>query len=230
MPSPKKAVPISDVARPGKSEPSATSKSVLITNRPLMNDPMMSKVADESSTEKDTAPEASEGPTPEPVTAEPAAAPVATEKGNLQPVHQLVIKPPTDDERAARSAALGETIPEKPTPPVLQDVVAPPEKPTADPASPSTVTDDLSIPLNPDAEEVQAEDAEAERQAALDKLVESEKYFLPVDAVELRRAHQFIVYGLLLIIVLGFVLTDLALDAGLLHLNGITAPTNFFSN
>lgn len=219
MPSPRKAVPIADVAPPGKSEPSATSKSVLITNRPLISDPMMTKNT-----------EAPEPAAPEPAVTEPVATPAVTDKGNLQPVHQLVIKPPTDDERAARDAAISKTSSEKPAPPVLQDVVAAPEKPAAVPGQTPDVSDDLSLPLNPDAEEVQAEDAEAERQAALDKLVESQKYFLPVDAVELRRAHQFLVYGLLLIIVLGFVLTDLALDAGLLHLNGISAPTNFFSN
>ena len=219
MPSPRKAVPIADVAPPGKSEPSATSKSVLITNRPLISDPMMTKNI-----------EAPEPTTPEPAVTEPVATPAVADKGNLQPVHQLVIKPPTDDERAARDAAISKTSSEKPAPPVLQDVVAAPEKPAAVLEQTPDVSDDLSLPLNPDAEEVQAEDAEAERQAALDKLVESQKYFLPVDAVELRRAHQFIVYGLLLIIVLGFVLTDLALDAGLLHLNGISALTNFFSN
>ena len=37
----KTAKPIADVSHPGKSAPSSTSKPVIVTNRPILKDPMM---------------------------------------------------------------------------------------------------------------------------------------------------------------------------------------------
>ncbi len=79
-------------------------------------------------------------------------------------------------------------------------------------------------------EEASVAEAEAKHQAELDKLAESQRYFLPLNAVEKRRSERAVVLGALLILLLGLAWADIALDVGLIHVSGIKPVTHFFHN
>lgn len=87
----------------------------------------------------------------------------------------------------------------------------------------------------PTADEVAADEkAEAKKQAdhdaAIQKLVDTKKYELPINAVEKRRSKHFAIFGLILSVLLLLAWADIALDAGIVHVSGIKPVTHFFSN
>lgn len=76
-------------------------------------------------------------------------------------------------------------------------------------------------------EEEEAARKEAEREEELRKLVESRKYYLPIDEVEKR--HRMYAWSTLLVLLLGLLWLDIVLDAGIMKIGDIKAPTHFFS-
>lgn len=80
------------------------------------------------------------------------------------------------------------------------------------------------------AEKSEAEIAEAEaatkRQTELDELVESGKYFLPINQVKKRHDRRLLLA--LVIILLAIVAVDLLYDSGVLKSSGFTFHTHFF--
>ena len=186
---------ITDISRSNDVPSSANSKSVIISNRPIVRDPMM------------TAPEIED------------AAPVKTVAGVS---HERLIMPPTSSAPLASSDAATKSVQSVPTTPV-------PEPESVKPPEPSEQKEE-DQPLNLEAEEAKLEDAEAERRAELQKLVDDQTYFLPVDSRELKRAHEVIVISVVIALLLALVWFDVALDAGLVHIAGVKAPTHFFSN
>lgn len=80
-------------------------------------------------------------------------------------------------------------------------------------------------------EQLNAEaEAKAKHDAAIQKLVDSKQYFLPINAVEKRRTKHFVILGVLLSILLLLAWGDIALDAGLIQVSGVKPVTHFFSN
>lgn len=69
----------------------------------------------------------------------------------------------------------------------------------------------------------------AERQANLDKIALAKTYYLPINQVVRRRSKHVAIVGAVLIILLGLAWLDVSLDAGLISIPGIKAPTHFFS-
>lgn len=202
-----------DVARPNGSEPSANSKSVIITSRPLMRDPMMAPDKTETT-------EATEAKTEE-------AAPVpAAKPANASVSHQLVLTPPTREPEAesAPEVTAKETVPA-----AEPAVAATPPATTPAVASREPELENSDVSINPDAAEDKAEEAEIARHAAIQKLVESQQYFLPVDHVELKRARVITAAGSLLILLLGLAWANIALDAGLVSVAGVP-HTHFFKS
>jgi hypothetical protein len=140
-------------------------------------------------------------------------------------------KPPTD---AAAHDGPAETKPLQPAAkPNLKPPAAPSpetEKPTEPEESPPP-PDQSPTPKDNDAQQAEAEAAEqAKRQAAIDKLAASKQYYLPINSVEKRRSKRFVIFGVLLSLLLIVAWADIALDAGLIHLGNVKAPTHFFSN
>ncbi|MBC7581785.1 hypothetical protein H7097_02850 [Aeromicrobium sp.] len=70
----------------------------------------------------------------------------------------------------------------------------------------------------------------AERQANFNKIVLAKTYFLPINQVVRRHNKQVVAVGAALIILLGVAWADVSLDAGLITIPGVKAPTHFFSN
>ena len=201
---------ISDVSRPNDSAPPENSKSVIITKRPLMRDPMMAAPAasGEGSAAEETPPKA-------------------------KVVHEKLILPPSSSTLSPPSYAATEApAPETPVAAAVSPA-GPPNPPSASPAPESTDKDRSDFkqePLSDEAAALKEADALAQRRVALDALIVSQKYYLPVDTVERKKARRVILAGAVVIILLGVTWADVSLDAGIVHLGGLKAPTHFFSN
>lgn len=193
--------PISDVAHPGTSAPSDTSKAI-ITQRPIMKDPMVVEEGIDKSEETAKKP-----------------APVKTREAKIAPL----------DEPVADTDATPDNA-EPPDEAALEEVPEEPEKET------DAESDDSDA--KPDSKEKKSKKPDADAEAAADaaeaaklqKLVNSKKYFLPINAVEQRRSKRFVNLGILLAILLVVAWADIALDAGLIQAGSVKPVTHFFSN
>jgi hypothetical protein len=226
-----RAKPISDVAHPGKSAPSDTSKAVIVNNRPILRDPMMAEesapavehtkniadLAKEALARRQSAPKLA--PTSEPETeseseSEPAPAKPKPEK----PKAELKLEP-TPPESEPKEPKKADDKPAKDSEDAQADEAAESE------TDPETETDSDSKPA-PDPEG----DAEnIKREAALEELVDGKKYFLPINSVERRRSKRIVIGGVLLSLILIVAWVDIALDASLIQLGGLKSVTHFFS-
>jgi archaellum component FlaD/FlaE len=106
-------------------------------------------------------------------------------------------------------------------------------KPADQVKSDSDKTDDdqETDPTELTAKEIDAEaEAQAKHDAAIQQLVDSKQYFLPINAVEKRRTKRVVVLGIVLSIILALAWVDVALDAGLIHIAGVKPVTHFFSS
>lgn len=135
--------------------------------------------------------------------AEPPAEKTADKASAAQP-KQEVAAPETDSGSADASDAEQEQPPSKP------------EKPE-NPLAPVPAVDDEAA-------------RQAEHDAAIQKLVDGKKYFLPINSVEKRRTKRVVVLGLLLSLVLALAWLDVALDSGIVKIDGLQPVTHFFSN
>jgi hypothetical protein len=163
-----------DVAHPGTTAPSTTSKPVIVNNHQIIKDPMVN--ADEETTKTTQ---------------------VVSAKVKIAPLSK-----PED----------------------LKPTEAAPEAETEDTEQGSNEIKDATN----DLQEVVDKKA-SEHQANLAKIAEARTYYLPINQIERRRSKQVVVVGAVLIILLGLAWADVALDAGLLTISGIKAPTHFFS-
>lgn len=96
----------------------------------------------------------------------------------------------------------------------------------------SNINAETTTEVNKTITEQQVAEADilAKRDAELQALVDSKKYFLPIDAVEQRQTKHFIIIGVVVSLVLVVIWLDLALDAGLIKLGGLKALTHFFTS
>jgi hypothetical protein len=238
--SPKRII---DVQHPDKTPANDTSKPVIVTNRPILQDPMM---AEDNSKPQNEQPLAKTGGT----TIKPLTAPEV----------------PADKQKAdaAKDEPEVDTT-EKPEEPAKSDPTDPPaqvsetktladldaesksktdNKPGAaakdEPAKKDfDDSEDSKDPEGTPEAEAKAndklhkdEEVEAEKQAQRDeellKLTETKQYFLPINSVEKRRSKQVVLGGVLLSLILIVAWVDIALDAGLIELGSIKAVTHFF--
>jgi len=201
---------ISDVSNPGDSTPSETSRPIIVSNRPMLKDPMM------------VGGKPKEKPAVDPQIPEEDEEHDKAPTGDKIEVKEVDVQPDTPKEDAKPAE-------EKPVTTEAPEAEA--EKPKDDKDKTETpVTDaDGNEITNPDAEIKKAEEAAA-RDEAMQKMVDSKQFFLPINALEQRRTHRFIVLGIALSIVLALAWLDIALDAGLIHLGGIKAVTHFFTS
>lgn len=179
----KKKKPISDIQEPGKTAVSATSKPVIVTNRPLIKDPMVVEDVDDAPT-KEVLPSKK-----------------TSTKPKLQPLQSPA--KPESEETEPKDEPVPSTEPSKEK--------TPPQKQKA--------SDDDSEGL---------EKRKTEHDANLQKIVDAKTYYLPINAVEKRKTKRFVLLGVLLSIFLVMLWMDIALDAGLIQIDGITPFTSFF--
>jgi|GEM_PF-586540 len=95
-----------------------------------------------------------------------------------------------------------------------------------------TATSPTSTPKSPLDKKGEAalEAATAKRNEEIDELVESHKYYLPINQVEKRKNKRYALLGALLIVLLGIAWADIALDAGIIHISGVKPLTHLFGS
>jgi len=204
----KKHVP--DVEKPGKSAPTTTSKPVLVSNRPILKDPMV--VVDEEGDQKES------------------EAPAKKEPSRSTPP---VIQPPDEPKSEDKPPEPPAISPEPPKADEPETPNKPPEDEPASPkvAEPEPAGSDQTKPTTDAEKKLAAEAAKhAEHEAEIQKLVDEGQYILPINTAEKRKAKRFMVLGVVLAVFLVLAWLDIALDARIISLGGLHAPTHFFSN
>ena len=231
-----------DVAKPNKSRPSNTARPVIITNRPILQDPMVNAVPsnDEPTgapplviklpTKINIAPlsnstELTVGS--EPVAAKNSAddSAVSTMPDATSPISEHLEKTRVEaaaNSEAQESPATEATTPDLPAKDSVELGLKSGTAPIADtPKDGAQVTDkDLS----------DQEDVANEVDENIQNLVAEKRYFLPINTQEKQRTKHFIILGVTLILLLAAIWVDIALDAGLIHLDGVKPLTHLFSN
>jgi hypothetical protein len=241
---------IEDVKQPGKSAAGPTSKPVIVNNRPILQDPMMVEAAttqpstDDEEKPSGNVPASSEKPKLQPLSA-PELESTKDDNGADKPT------PAAEAPKPAKTEVAGEKVIAPLSSPNDQsgDGNKPDTEPTKDTSETETAEAEVDKPEDSEAaqeqdksnekkadsaeavEDVEAEaKAEIEHDAAIEKLIDEKKHFLPINSVEKRKTKRFILLGVLLSIVLAAAWVDIALDAGLIQLDNIKPVTHFFSN
>lgn len=234
--------------------PSSTSRPVIVSNGPLLRDPMLSTDDKKEAGIGGAPPLAGHGRTIVPLSeigeanekpvsvdrSEGKAAPTASElveklQSRSQP--EGAAKPSASDAESLEAeaiakpakteeaeAATGGTADKTQAESVSENPSQPAPEAEPDAAKSDEVGDKPPLKTNPKTDV----EAEARRARELDDLVASEKYFIPVNAVKRRHARQWL--AILIIIVLALIALDLLFDAGVLKINGFNPPTDFFQH
>ncbi len=208
--------PIQDVAHPNKSAPSSNSKSVIVTNRARVQDPMVNTDPKIAEAEASPNPSHDSGET----NIQPLTAPVLTPAAEPVDATEPVVAKHVSLELKPMATSQAEEKPDQPDEPETSEAADTPE-------DPSEAKDAKKDPTAMNQNEVDEEQLKAE--AALQKLVDSKQYFLPINTLESRRSKRFITFGILLSLLLVLAWADIALDAHLITIDGVKPLTNFFS-
>lgn len=150
----------------------------------------------------------------------------------LPPAKHNVIKPPDDFKMDSPDEEE-----EKPAPQKVMDVAAPVKKESAVDAADAKPESEDSAPamdfnkLPEDGKEKPSANVEADikRQQEIEDVIDSHKYFVPVDRVIKRRAIKVNLSLTLVVFLLAIVLIDLMLDSGAIILLQKVPHTHFFS-
>lgn len=219
-----------DVVKPGKTAASPTSKPIIVTNRPVLKDPMM--VVDSipnASDEKQEAP----GKLSKRVRIEPLSDEESLKSDEpSEPAEEKKTAQPEPDTAEHDTEKLESDQPSELTPQAEAGAPAELEAPKPETEQPDATDEEAGtaqVEQATSADEDKAAKELAKHQAAIEKLVENRTYYLPVNAVAKRRTKRHVALGVLLIIILAAAWVDIALDAGIIHLDGVKAVTHFFS-
>lgn len=227
---------ITDIASPGRTTPPATSRPIIVTNHSILQkDPMIA-----------------EGARPDDgVNAQPATAPVIKRTAKtIAPVSADMQA--LSQENSAQSTAAAEVSSEQPQQPPTADVAAAPVQPTpaekpepsapeppAEPAAEATQQSpteeavpetERDVEAENSLEEAKALEAQSARDQQLEQLIESGEYFVPINAVRLKRSRIFVAAMCVLAVLLALVLVDALLDANIISIPFSIPHTHFFSH
>jgi anti-sigma28 factor (negative regulator of flagellin synthesis) len=198
---PPKDTKISDVASPGKTAPSMSSRPIVVTNRSVLaTDPMIVDASKAAAPDDVIAMTRRTAKTIEPVSAD--AQPVAAGPAKAA----LPILAPAEVA--------------EPTPPVE------PAKPMVTARKEETAASDAQSKAA-DAETEAVEDARVQK---LEGLVASGTYAVPINAIQRKRSRMFVATMCLLALVLAVLLLDALLDVGVVSLPSIIPHTHLFSD
>jgi hypothetical protein len=220
-------VKIFDVAKPGILTPAgATTRPVIVSNRAVMQDPMMVARPQGDIAGKDVSSEpqnVSAKMIIKPLSEPPEGTPHDTDADGVLEPGEIAADLPVS-QQVSRSPEV-ELMPQPAVP-----------RPSNTPAETVAATTDTSSRNDDEPAEVDVDkdvarmEAEAKAQDELDTLVEQKKYFLPINAVSLRRSRHVAIFGIILIILLAIAWLDIALDAGFVTIPGLHALTHLFHN
>lgn len=194
-----------DVIAPGKSIPSSSARPIIVTNRPMIKDPMapaeraLPERVEESST--------TSGAT---TLLSPPEAP------SIRPTDTETVMPPKD--QAVKSNIARPAAESKET--VADSISATEDMPTEPDAH--SLAKDVTISQTPDAA---AKDNEAIQQ---EKLIVGKQYYLPIRNIGTQRSARRSLVLLLIVLIVSLIWLDLVMDAGIVRL-GVHPLTHFFN-
>jgi hypothetical protein len=218
---PPKDEKITDVSRPGKTMPSASGRPLIVTNRPVLADPMV--VAAAGASAGDSTDETSTGETPTAPVIKRTARTIVPVNADA-PAERPDSKPDGEPEPAAASADTAAK-------PATTDGEASQPKTTQEPSASRTTVASMQRDSGAEASaEAAREQAEQDARAQeLERLIETGAYIVPINAVQRKRSRMFVAVMCILALLLLVALADAALDANLFD-TPVTVPhTHFFS-
>lgn len=201
-----------DIAGPGKSMPSASSRPLIVTHKPNVEDPMVSPKNTEpekANDEKGESPSAGEG-------ADMIMS--APKKNRIEPLHTDVVPEDThaeipegdEHEIAEEDSQTSEESSEE------QKDSAQPEEDDGASEEISDIANEITTKKEAQSEAAKKEAEAAKRQAEVDALVNNKQFFVPINAVQKRRSMTLIIVIVLLaLLAVGFLA---ALDAEILNI------------
>lgn len=205
-----------DVSKPGKTAPDNSSRPVIISHRPIVQDPMVK-------TDVPSAVEAS-------VVVEEK--PVSHGEKIIQPITALATEPSPTPEPDAKTEQ---------SEPAVQDASkdSETEKIDSPPPEPSSTEDDNSeavveavagqADIVSKKKQTELTEADKAKQEALQKLIVDKKYFLPIGQQQHRRNTRTALVGILFIILLAVGGLYALIDAGLISVP-FELPINLINN
>jgi hypothetical protein len=238
---------ISDVTSDSSVGANSSSRPVIVSNRPIMRDPMMAPITNESKL-SDTTEKTSGSSTHQ---LDPSGAPLldppSVTKKKIVPPSDIRshrdnkisdITPATSIKPAAKidvvSVATHDSIPES----IKISSTAKTDKKTSGQTN-STSTPDADEAEDGDNSDQETQDAaeantaaetrDADEAEKVSKLVEAKTYLLPINALQRKRSQQIALLGMFLIILLAIAWLDLATDVGLIHVPFLPV-THFFGH
>lgn len=213
-----------DITSPGKSMPSASSRPLIVTHKPNVDDPMVARKTPETSSEQETSddstPSAGEG------TEMVMSAP---KKNRIEPLHTDIVP----DGPSIRLAE-GNDEPANSEEPPTEEQDIPEEQEDTKQAEKDELGEENEEISDAAAEvttkkqaqtEAAKQEAEAEkRQAEVEALINNKQFFVPINAVQKRRSMKLVIaLVVIIVLLLGFLVLW---DAEVFDL-GITPPTDF---
>jgi len=214
---------IDDVKRPDKVAPSATSRPILVSNGPtLTTDPMM---APPEAERKDTGSLTQSSHTPKVIAPISDSAKVddvsgMSESADTQAASVLV------SASANQSSNDSKTSPADSTSESTSEGPPPEHRAEAEDEAGGTPRDtDAAI----SAEGIAEAEAKAKRNQELEAMIASEKYVVPINAVQRKRSHMATLCLFIIAILLTVALIDVIADVGIVKLPSSIPRTHLFS-
>lgn len=191
-----KSVKLFDVAKPGESAPSTTSRPIIVGHaKTLASDPMVKNDKEES-----------------------------PEKPLVAPKEKIIIKPPTEEPKEPTPEEPPvEPQPEQAeaTPEPEKGDQPEEKKPDEDAAVVDAVVQEVTA-----KQEARKEEAEqAAKVEEVQKMIESKEFYVKVGQQSRKQSHRLLAVGMLLVIMIALASLNFALDAELLEI-GIEPLTN----
>lgn len=231
---------VMDIAKPGslKTSAAASARPVIVTNRVVIQDPMVKTDSDD--VKKEEAAVAAPSTPKEKLVITPLSDPARTPedaKENKDAAKEGLLDLPIagldddteqdpDTEKTDKPIKKAADKPEAVE--AKESAKTDSDEPAEDP-EPTEVGGDSDAPADGAAKKASVkDDAEVKAQEELSQLIEDKEYFLPINTAEHRRSLIVVVLGAVVILVLAAAWVNIALDAGLIDIPGIKPLTNFF--
>ncbi len=235
---------VMDIAKPGTLK-NATSRPVIVTNRVVIQDPMVNATGDKSAKPAGS----DEGLQPEKIVIKPLSDPDTDTKQADKEEIKLATKEglldipfDNDSDGVVEAGEIQQQQTLSDPSPATAKSEAKPTQPDDEPDAKADTrdkgndddTDDTdSKPSSDkaDLDKVTAEEEAAVRaQEEFEEVIADKTYFLPINAAQHRRSRIVVIFGVILILVLALAWINVALDAGIITIPGVKSLTHFFGS
>ncbi len=214
---------------PGNPKADPTARPIIVRSGPMMRDP---SIIDQGNSEEDM-PKSEEGMISQAKTI--TIKPISDDDTPKESNSETKLTPPQTQIESSDQPKPDEEVKENeslaadaPAPETTKEEETKPEAPASKAPEEETPVNDTPSDASLKRQELKQEEVDKEHLKKLDQLVESERYFLPINMREKRQNRRVILIGVLICIVLAIVWVDVALDAGLIS-NSLHLPhTHFF--